>query len=85
MVEVGRHLGLEQAAQDLEVLARRLADARPLEPVDGLVELAQQVGLHGAQRGLALAGRLLPAPLGSCRLVAHRHPALALPPGRPQP
>jgi len=56
VLEVGAHLRLEQAAQDLEVLARGLADARALELVDRLVDLLDERDLDGAQGGVAAFG-----------------------------
>ena len=56
VLEVRRHLRLEQAAQDLEVLARALADARALELADRRVDLLDERDLDGAQRLVAAVG-----------------------------
>ena len=56
VLEVRRHLRLEQAAQDLEVLARALADARALELADRRVDLLDERDLDGAQGGVAAVG-----------------------------
>jgi hypothetical protein len=56
VLEVSAHLRFEQAAQDLEVLARGLADARALELVDRLVDLLDERDLDEAQSRVAAFG-----------------------------
>ena len=57
VLEVRGHLRLEQAPQDLEVLARALAHARALELADRGVDLLDERDLDGAQRLVAALGR----------------------------
>ena len=83
MLEVGRHLRLEQAAQDLEMLARRLADAGALELADGFVDLLDEGDLDGAQRGVAAVGvdvaTTTPAPFDARSELAATLPSVSAP------